>query len=288
LIPIYIIYWFHIDKRISCSIVKVLIQFVFIKDLPTGLSISTIEGLIMKRKFTIIELLTVISIIAILMALLMPSLSRAKERALGISCMGNIKQLTFSYSLYTKDHDLNLVGSDTGRAKNDWVRRGDTPSAIKNGSMWNYTKSIGIYHCPKDFRWDKFKTVRSDYFWRAFSINGFLNGERKRDREGVTKLTQVKLSYDSVFLFVEEQDPRGFNMNSFYLKRPPGVLRTWSNADWMAPLHLKGYNISFLDGHASYIKTLNQHSITASLYKGINVPNSNVDRQKLWSYHFAR
>ena len=56
----------------------------------------------------------------------------------------------------------------------------------------------------------------------------------------------------------------------------------------MAPLHVKGYNATVLDGHVEYIKTIDQWSMYAALYSGVSVPANNVDRQKLWSYHFAK
>jgi prepilin-type N-terminal cleavage/methylation domain-containing protein/prepilin-type processing-associated H-X9-DG protein len=238
--------------------------------------------------FTLIEMLVVIVILAILVALLMPSMNRAKERSFGVSCMSNMRQIGQAYTLYTRTHDFNLPGSDTGRSRADWVQRGDSPNSIKRGTLWEFVGELGAYRCPKDFRWDRFKKVRSDFFWRAFSINGFLNGERKRRRQGVTKWTKVENSFDQVFVIVEEQDPRGYNMNSFYLRDPPGVLRTWRNADWMAPLHLRGYNITFLDGHIEYIKTTNPRSLYAAMHKGVRVPNSNLDRRKLWDFHFAK
>jgi prepilin-type processing-associated H-X9-DG protein len=240
------------------------------------------------KQFTLIEMLTVVMVLAVLVSLMMPSLHRARERSHGVTCMGNMRQLAQAYTFYTKNHDFNLPGADSGRSKADWVRRGDTPPAIKGGTLWPYVDELGVYRCPKDFRWDKFKKVRSDFFWRAFSINGYLNGERKRTRHGVNKWTKVQKSFDQVFVIVEEQDPRGWNMNSFYLRNPPGVLRTWSNADWMAPLHLRGYNLTFLDGHVEYFKTQNPRSLYAALHKGVRVPNSNVDRQTLWSYHLPR
>ncbi len=58
-----------------------------------------------RRRFTLIELLTVIAIIAILVAILMPALSVARERARSILCIGNLKQIGLSLALYANDYN---------------------------------------------------------------------------------------------------------------------------------------------------------------------------------------
>jgi prepilin-type N-terminal cleavage/methylation domain-containing protein/prepilin-type processing-associated H-X9-DG protein len=115
-----------------------------------------------KRAFTLIELLVVIAIIAILAALLLPALAAAKEKAQGIQCVSNMKQMQLCWEMYCDDNHGEISPNGypatpfSGRGTNSWITGNaqvdTTPQNIAAGLLYQYNKSAKIYACPANQR----------------------------------------------------------------------------------------------------------------------------------------
>lgn len=180
-----------------------------------------------KKGFTLIELLVVIAIIALLLAIVMPSLSKAKEHAKFLICKTNLKQYGYAGMLYLDDNNGRFADEHRWLYKtggNPWGGSSDY-NKEPDGPMWPYLDNKKVHMCPVFEKLAngvyKPSSIPADHKAKySYSQNGYL-GVEDQHWEEVLRIGEVK-GTSSIFYFSEE--------NPFTVKKTnaPELSTDWS------------------------------------------------------------
>jgi prepilin-type N-terminal cleavage/methylation domain-containing protein/prepilin-type processing-associated H-X9-DG protein len=218
--------------------------------------------------FTLIELLVVIAIIAILAAMLLPALSKARIKTQSVSCMNNGHQILVAWMIYADEHAGAIVNGW------DWVLPGDltydgSPNntntlLLTQGLLGPYLRSASVYKCPADMSLSFGR--RGDPRTRSISMNQMFrtwpDGHSPSPPWRIYgKVADMTLPNPSSLWVIIDENPDSVNDAAYAVKMDyQGPAAMWQ--DGPGTTHNGACGFSFADGHAEIKKWKDSRTVS--------------------------